>query len=85
MRRQRRVLQSTAAGAMQEFLDYHHALGKRFDNEAWALNLFDRYLVEQEVEALTADGLCTVLRTGVASERSCQASPPRRRLGSFCP
>ena len=54
MRRQRRVLQSTAAAAMQDFLDYHHALGKRFDNEAWALNLFDRYLVEQKVEALTA-------------------------------
>lgn len=54
MKRQRRVLQSSAAGAMQDFLDYHHALGKRFDNEAWALNLFDRYLVEQKVEALTA-------------------------------
>jgi integrase len=54
MRRQRRVLQSTAAGAMQDFLDYHHALGKRFDNEAWALSLFDRYLVEQRVQALTA-------------------------------
>ena len=54
MKRQRRVLQSTAAGAMQDFLDYHHALGKRFDNEAWALSLFDRYLVEQKVQALTA-------------------------------
>lgn len=54
MRRQRRALQSAAAGAMQDFLDYHHALGKRFDNEAWALSLFDRYLVEQKLEALTA-------------------------------
>ena len=54
MRRQRRALQSTAAGAMRDFLEHHHALGKRFDSEAWALGLFDRYLVEQKVEALTA-------------------------------
>lgn len=53
MRRQRRALQSMVAGAMQNFLDYHQALGKRFDNEAWALSLFDRYLVEQKVQALT--------------------------------
>jgi len=54
MKRQRRALQSTAAGPMRDFLDYHRALGKRFDSEAWALSLFDRYLVEQKVEALTA-------------------------------
>ena len=36
---------------MRDFLDYHRALGKRFpDSEAWALSLFDRYLVEQKVE-----------------------------------
>ncbi len=39
---------------MRDFLDYHRALGKRFDSEAWALSLFDRYLVEQKVEVLTA-------------------------------
>lgn len=54
MSRQRRALQSTAAGPMRDFLDHHRALGKRFDNEAWALSLFDHYLVEQKVEALTA-------------------------------
>ena len=54
MKKQRRALQSTAAGPMRDFLDYHRALGKRFDSEAWALSLFDRYLVEQKVEALTA-------------------------------
>lgn len=54
MSRQRRVLQSTAAGAMQDYLKHQRALGKRFDTEEWALGLFDRYLVEQQVQALTA-------------------------------
>jgi integrase len=54
MKRQRRALQSAAAGAMRDFLNYHRALGKRFDTEEWTLGLFDRYLVEQKVEALTA-------------------------------
>lgn len=54
MRRQRRAFQSTAAGLIRDFLDHHRALGNRFDNEAWALSLFDRYLVEQKIEALTA-------------------------------
>jgi site-specific recombinase XerD len=54
MKRQRRALQSTAAGAMRDFLDYHRALGKRFDTEEWTLSQFDRYLVGQNVQALTA-------------------------------
>jgi len=54
MKRQRQALQSTAAGAMRDFLKYHRALGKRFDTEEWTLGLFDRYLVEQKVQALTA-------------------------------
>jgi len=54
MRRQRRAPQSAAAGAMQDFLNQHRALGKRFDNEEWALSLFDRYLVEQQLQALSA-------------------------------
>ncbi len=49
-----KAMQSTVAGAMQEFLNYHRALGKRFDTEEWALGLFDRYLVEQKVQALSA-------------------------------
>jgi integrase len=39
---------------MQDFLNHHRALGKRFDNEEWALGLFDRYLVEQQLQALSA-------------------------------
>jgi integrase len=39
---------------MRDFLNYHRALGKRFDNEEWALGLFDRYLVEQQVQAISA-------------------------------
>jgi len=54
MRRQRRAQHSAAAGAMREFLNHHRALGKRFDNEEWALGLFDRYLVEQQVQAISA-------------------------------
>ena len=52
MKRRRQALQSTAAGAMRDFLDYHRALGKRFDTEEWALSLFDRYLVEHKVQTL---------------------------------
>jgi len=54
MKGQRQAMQSTVAGAMQDFLNHHRALGKRFDTEEWALRLFDRYLVEQKVPALTA-------------------------------
>ena len=54
MKRQRRAFQSTAAGAMRDFLNYHRALGKRFDTEEWTLSQFDRYLMEQNVQALTA-------------------------------
>lgn len=54
MRRQRRAPQSAAAGAMRDFLNHHRALGKRFDNEEWALSLFDRYLVEHQLQALSA-------------------------------
>lgn len=54
MKRQRQALQSAAAGAMRDFLNHHRALGKRFDAEEWALGLFDRYLLEQRVQALPA-------------------------------
>ena len=54
MKGQRQAQQSPVAEAMQEFLNYHRALGKRFDTEEWALDLFDRYLVEQKVQTLTA-------------------------------
>jgi site-specific recombinase XerD len=39
---------------MRDFLNYHRALGKRFETEEWALGLFDRYLVQQKVQTLTA-------------------------------
>ena len=54
MKRQRQVFQSKVAIAMQDFLNYHRALGKCFDTEEWALGLFDRYLMEQNVQVLTA-------------------------------
>jgi site-specific recombinase XerD len=54
MKRQRQALQSAAAGAMRDFLNYHRALGKRFDTEEWALGLFDRYLIAQKVLGLAA-------------------------------
>ena len=54
MKRQRQALQSAAAGAMRDFLNYHRALGNRFDSEEWALGLFDRYLIAQKVLGLPA-------------------------------
>lgn len=53
MRPGHRPYQSSAADAMRTFLLYHRALGKRFDTEDRALSLFDRYLVEQKIPALS--------------------------------
>lgn len=62
MKRQRRALQSSVANLMRDFLNHQRALGKRFDNEEWALSLFDRYLVEQKVQGL-ADITALVVET----------------------
>jgi len=52
MKRERRSLQSLAAGAIGDFLNHQRALGKRFDTEEGALGLFDRYLAEQKIQTL---------------------------------
>ena len=54
MKKMRRVLQSPIAGPVRDFLSLHRALGKRFLTEERALNLFDRYLREQNVETISA-------------------------------
>lgn len=46
------VLQSVLAGQINEFLAAKRALGKRFICEEKVLRLLDRYLTEQQVEAL---------------------------------
>lgn len=42
--------QSILADEIQKFLAYKRALGRRFDTEEKDLRLFDRFLVEQDVE-----------------------------------
>lgn len=44
--------QSTLAAEMADFLGHQRALGKRFINEERALRLFDRYLVDQKINAI---------------------------------
>ena len=41
------------AGEMADFLRHQRALGKRFINEERGLLLFDQYLIEQKIEAVT--------------------------------
>lgn len=41
------------AGEMADFLRHQRALGKRFINEEGGLLLFDQYLIEQKIEAVT--------------------------------
>lgn len=46
--------QSALAAEMTDFLSHQRALGKRFRNEEGALCLFDRYLVNEKIEAIAA-------------------------------
>jgi site-specific recombinase XerD len=48
------ALQSPLAEAMTQFLAHHRVLGKRFDTEAAALQLLDRYLLEQRIASIEA-------------------------------
>jgi site-specific recombinase XerD len=52
MKRECRSFECSVAGFLQEFVGYHRALGKRFDSEEHALQMFDRYLLEQKVQQL---------------------------------
>ena len=55
---------SVLADHMCDFLAYHRALGKRFENEADGLRLLDRYLLDQQVttpETITPARLATFL------------------------
>jgi integrase len=52
MKRECRPFQCSVAGFLREFIRYHRALGKRFDTEEHALQMFDRYLLEQKVQQL---------------------------------
>jgi len=48
------ALLSPLAESMEQFLTHHRVLGKRFDTEAAALQLLDRYLIEQEIASVEA-------------------------------
>jgi site-specific recombinase XerD len=45
-------LQSPLAPGIARFLEHKRALGRRFDTEEWALRLFDRFLVRQQVRTV---------------------------------
>jgi integrase len=52
MKRECRPFQCSVAGFFEDFVRHHRALGKRFDTEEHALQMFDRYLLETEVQRL---------------------------------
>lgn len=75
MKRQGRPFQSSVAGLLESFLRHHRALGKRFDTEERTLRLFDRYLLEQNVQQLT--GISPALLQAFLNSR------PRPRAKSY--
>lgn len=66
---------SVLAGEIERFLAHKRALGRRYDNEEWALRLFDRYLDEHGVDAAGV--------TSAVVLESFLASRPRSRPRSF--
>ncbi len=66
---------SPLTGAITRFLDHKRVLGRRYDTEADALRLFNRYLVEQHI-ATVAEITPAVIDTFLLSR-------PRRRPRSF--
>jgi site-specific recombinase XerD len=69
------ALRSPLAAAIARFLDHKRVLGRRYDTEAGALRLFDRYLVEHQI--------ATVAETTPAVIDAFLRSRPRRRPRSF--
>jgi site-specific recombinase XerD len=63
------------AVAITRFVDHKRVLGRRYDNEAAALRLFDRYLVEQQITTIVA--ITPAVIDGFLLSR------PRRRPRSF--
>jgi site-specific recombinase XerD len=45
---------SPLAGPITQFLDHKRVLGRRYDTEAYALRLFDHYLIEQRISLIDA-------------------------------
>jgi site-specific recombinase XerD len=66
---------SPLAGAMTRFLEHKRALGRRYETEAAALRLFNRYLAEQQI--------ATVAEITPAVIDAFLLSRPRRRARSF--
>jgi integrase len=54
MNQEKATFQSVLAAEITDFLSHQRALGKRFLNEERALRLFDRYLVDEKIDAVAA-------------------------------
>lgn len=69
-------LTSGLADAIERFLSYRRALGRRYDNEAWSLRLLDRYLASEgilRVDEVTPTAVDAFLASRPRSPRSYNA------------